>query len=258
MSDGQADRILAPGEVFIPPRLAGMGTRLAAQVLDLLILCSSLLALTLVLTAAWVPGPFLPYICSTASVAYFAIAEGVRGRTVGKMILGLRVLHADGSALDAQGSVLRNLGRLLWIPPLPGAIVEAAVLLADPHRRRLGDLLAGTVVVRDRNPQLSRALLLRYTYREQPVHPLEVLEQIALTPSEYEALRVFCFRTRTISPRRRDELATKLLAPLYERGGIPQPKGIAQEELLIDLLHFEGQTFGRRAPGIITPPAGRE
>ena len=79
--------------------------------------------------------------------AYFVATELVWGQTLGKRLLGLRVVRADGSRADAGPIVIRNLVRLVdWLPFL--YVVGGITVLATGERRlRLGDLAAGTRVV---------------------------------------------------------------------------------------------------------------
>ena len=79
--------------------------------------------------------------------AYFVATELVWGQTLGKRLLGLRVVRADGSRADAGPIVIRNLVRLVdWLPFL--YVVGAISVFATGERRlRLGDLAAGTRVV---------------------------------------------------------------------------------------------------------------
>ena len=80
-------------------------------------------------------------------LAYFSATEIAWGATVGKRVLGLRVIAADGSAPSPGAIVLRNVVRFVdWLPSLyiVGAI---AVLAGGDPRRRLGDRVAKTLVV---------------------------------------------------------------------------------------------------------------
>ncbi len=71
-----------------------------------------------------------------------------QGQTPGKKALGLRVVAANGARLDGEGVFLRNLVRA--IDGLPAFMfIGGLVSLCEPHRRRLGDLVAGTLVVRE-------------------------------------------------------------------------------------------------------------
>lgn len=78
--------------------------------------------------------------------AYFVLCEWLVGQTLGKRLLGIRVRGQDGRRPTLRAVVLRNFLR----PPLllPAAyVVGSIVLLVTPRRQRVGDLLAGTVVV---------------------------------------------------------------------------------------------------------------
>jgi uncharacterized RDD family membrane protein YckC len=84
--------------------------------------------------------------------AYFFGSELVWAQTLGKRLLGLRVVRADGSKADAGPVFVRNLVRLVdWLPALYvfGAI---AVFATGERRQRLGDLAAGTRVVSGATP----------------------------------------------------------------------------------------------------------
>lgn len=81
------------------------------------------------------------------AMAYFILPEGAIGKTPGKALLGLRVVHSDGEALTWGGAVVRNLLRLIdgMFFYLVGFLL---VVLTDMHQR-LGDMAADTVVVED-------------------------------------------------------------------------------------------------------------
>src|SRR5262249_16711541 len=74
-----------------------------------------------------------------------------RGQTVGKRLLGLRVVDARGFRLEPAQVIVRNLMR--FVDALPGLyLVGGAACFFHPHHRRLGDVAAGTVVVRNSAP----------------------------------------------------------------------------------------------------------
>lgn len=86
------------------------------------------------------------------SLAYMALAEWLwRGQTVGKRLLGLRVVDAGGFRLEPSQVIVRNLMR--FVDALPALyFVGGIACLVSRHRQRLGDLAAGTVVIRAPNP----------------------------------------------------------------------------------------------------------
>jgi uncharacterized RDD family membrane protein YckC len=79
---------------------------------------------------------------------YFAGLEiALGGRTLGKMALGLRVVTAEGGSPGKSALLIRNLVRSLDL------VVGVVLVAIDPLSRRLGDRLAGTLVVHDRRPE---------------------------------------------------------------------------------------------------------
>jgi uncharacterized RDD family membrane protein YckC len=80
-------------------------------------------------------------------IAYHALMEWRYARTVGKHLVGVRVLEADGSRLTLRSSLIRNVARLVDVLPAFYAVGIVALALSDRYRR-VGDRLAGTAVVR--------------------------------------------------------------------------------------------------------------
>ncbi|GAA5784132.1 RDD family protein [Chitiniphilus shinanonensis] len=117
------------------------------------------------------------------------------GRTPGKRMLGLQVLREDGLPVGWRESVLRNVLRAIDFMPLCYGIGLGAMLL-DARFRRIGDLVAGTIVV----------------YREQPT-PLPKALDVApvalpfpLTPDEQRTLVDLVERVHAVPPQRQLEL----------------------------------------------------
>lgn len=79
-------------------------------------------------------------------LAYYTLTEGMWGYTVGKGQVGLRVVHPDGSEVRPKSAFLRAVGG--WIDALPVAFVLGGLVIArDGYGQRIGDKLAGTLVV---------------------------------------------------------------------------------------------------------------
>ena len=79
-------------------------------------------------------------------IAYYVVMEKVRGATLGKMAMGLKVVKQDGAALDWQASVVRNVLRI--IDGLFFYLVGAIVIWVSKGKQRLGDMAAHTLVVK--------------------------------------------------------------------------------------------------------------
>src|SRR5262245_43844778 len=87
-------------------------------------------------------GFFLVYL------AYFVVLEALWSRTLGKFVQGLVVRKLDGSRCDWTGALIRGFLRLFEVNPLLlGGLPAGLVIIASQRKQRIGDLLAGTVVV---------------------------------------------------------------------------------------------------------------
>jgi uncharacterized RDD family membrane protein YckC len=81
---------------------------------------------------------------------YHFLMEGLLGWTLGKKVIGTRVVQADGSPVTLRGAFVRNLLRPIDAEYPLGVFLGTAILALTPRRQRLGDLAAGTLVVEDR------------------------------------------------------------------------------------------------------------
>jgi uncharacterized RDD family membrane protein YckC len=220
--------IVTPEGVPLRFGLATAGERFGAFFLDLVLIVVAIWLLTIVVVFAEAYGDWLGVFLLLAFFAlrnfYFVWFEIRRGRTLGKRMLGIRVIDREGGPLRGEAIFARNLTREIefWVPTavilFPGivsggaaaavlAIAWALVMLFFPlfnrDRRRLGDLLAGTIVV-----SAPRAVLLadlgsvpshrgrkRHTFSEQAldaygIHELHVLEDILRRPRSRVRARV--------------------------------------------------------------------
>jgi uncharacterized RDD family membrane protein YckC len=84
---------------------------------------------------------------------YYAISEILCGRTIGKALLGLKVVSLSGG-MSRWRMLVRNLIRIVWTVPYLGygllLFADFVLVCATPKNQRLGDLIAGTTVVRAR------------------------------------------------------------------------------------------------------------
>ena len=81
-------------------------------------------------------------------LAYFALLEALWSRTLGKFFQGLVVRKLDGSRCDWKASLIRSALRIVEVNPLLlGGLPAGLVIIASARKQRIGDLLAGTLVV---------------------------------------------------------------------------------------------------------------
>lgn len=142
--------------------LAGIGSRMAAALLDMFLLWIGMMVLTFVYSTVssgwglegrlggWV-GAVLILLFFLLFWGYFTLFEALNGgRTLGKQALGIRVVMDTGRPVTPTGAVIRNLVRPLdCYFPIPFAPAMLGILL-HPSNKRPGDMVAGTIVVRDR------------------------------------------------------------------------------------------------------------
>ena len=80
-------------------------------------------------------------------LAYFVVLEALWSRTLGKFVQGLVVRKLDGSRCDWGAAVIRGILRIVEVNPLLGILPAGLAIIFSKRKQRLGDLLAGTVVV---------------------------------------------------------------------------------------------------------------
>ena len=156
----QQHGVETPEQVEVRLELAGVGSRTAAQAIDWLILIAVGLLLFGVgfgvlglwraggAAGGWVLALFILLVFGY-QLGYFALFEALNGgRTPGKQALGIRVVMDTGHAITPTAAVVRTLARLLdcFLLPLLGFLL----IVFSKSNKRLGDMAAGTIVVRDR------------------------------------------------------------------------------------------------------------
>ena len=161
-------QVATPERVSVDLPIAGLGSRAMAYVVDLGLLGA--MGLVLYFSASFfVPDPVNAAL-GLSSLARALVAVGGffvmwvywtllevtwHGQTPGKRLLRIRVVKADGSPVTLFSSAVRNLLRIVDF--LPACYpVGLITMLVDKKHRRLGDLMAGTVLVRDEKIDLSR------------------------------------------------------------------------------------------------------
>ncbi|HSP09279.1 MAG TPA: RDD family protein [Candidatus Dormibacteraeota bacterium] len=147
--------VATPERVSFDYQVAGLGTRAIAQLLDLLIVGGILTAVYLVALAAELASAdtiaaLIAVIGSFVVIfGYFWVSESLwSGQTIGKKVFRLRVVGDRGEPLTFMQAGIRNVVRIVDFLPYAYGI-GLVVLFANGRGKRLGDLAAGTVVVKD-------------------------------------------------------------------------------------------------------------
>ena len=126
-----------------------VGRRIAAAIIDGLLLVvvgfAAIILATLVFDSALL-GTFLAGIYGLAAFAYFVYMEGAYGQTVGKRVMDIVVVGEDGSKIDMRAAAIRNVLRI--VDGFAAYQVGLVAMLTNDNRQRVGDMVAGTIVVR--------------------------------------------------------------------------------------------------------------
>jgi uncharacterized RDD family membrane protein YckC len=147
---------------------------------------------------------------------YYVVFESLwGGLTPGRRALGLRVIKEGGYPITPIDSVLRNLLRAADFLPF-GYALGLVTMVVDGRFRRLGDLVAGTVVVIEERVQVSAPLGLSFTIEELDALP----PRPALSADELEAIELFLRRMQSLSEAREAELAQMVAPLLADRLGV--------------------------------------
>lgn len=155
--------LTTPEQVCLSYQLAGLFTRSVAYLIDAAIMAAFMLGAAMAFLA--VPGVFgivlILLIIFATLLGYFILFEALwSGQSPGKRAMNIRVMDASGGRLTLANIAIRNLIRLVdMLPTL--MFLGGVVAFIDPHHRRLGDMAANTIVVRDRKVGLPKSVVRR-------------------------------------------------------------------------------------------------
>ncbi len=224
-------RIVSPEAVALSLDLAGLGSRMIALIIDLLVQTAVLLPLGIAFAAAGGPGSTALTIAFVVTLflvwfGYFPFFEGIwNGRTPGKRAQSLRVVRTDGHPVSLGPVLVRNILRL--VDQLPTLYMVGVIsILLTRRSQRLGDLAAGTVVVRERRRAAPQPMELS----EEKDGAAAGIDASGLTERDYELIRSFLQR-RDLAPHVRQSLARDVVEAISPRVGGPPP-GADEEEFL--------------------------
>ncbi|HEX5385156.1 MAG TPA: stage II sporulation protein M [Gemmatimonadales bacterium] len=222
-----------PEHVVLDLEIAGFGSRVLAALLDRLLLVgltAAAVGLALLAAAAgivprggWFAAIPLLIVFAVWN-GYFILFEGLRGgQTPGKRWVGLRVVRDTGHPVTLGDAAVRDLLRAADFLP-PPYLIGMLLTAFHPRAKRLGDLVAGTVVVRDRpleagTPRVTRA----------SITP-DRLAAPQLTEAEFRLLSGFAERAGTLAAEVRERLAARLAGRLTDR--LPERGGSLAERLI--------------------------
>ncbi len=220
--------VRTPESISFSYELAGLGSRFLALAFDMFVqvvlFFGILWAITLIASHAGpqqrhgAPGAgaaesfgiaIIVTIVFVLFFGYFIAFEGLwNGATPGKKLLGIRVVRDGGYPLDLGASFIRNVIRIGELA-LAFYAVSALITLLSPENKRLGDMAAGTLVVRDSRVQQLHAILEK---AEVPEARAAMLSQ-----DEHAIIDRFIARRSAMAPQARRELAFRIADRVRKR-----------------------------------------
>lgn len=230
-------RIDTPESVDLSLDTAGIGSRIFASLIDAAIQwgVAGLLALV-----TWLVGEVIgervawSQLTDSVMIAILLLALGLlfsayrllfeaiwNGQTVGKRVAGIRVVQANGLPVTFLQVLIRNLIRIVDF--LPGFYALGMVsIMVTQRSQRLGDLTAGTVVIRSRSvgaPQVPTALSQTAAVDLTPLR--ESVRK--LTEEDLQVVRTFWERRAALEPEVRDRIAAQIVRMLITKMGWSEP-----------------------------------
>lgn len=244
-------RINTPESVDLAFEPVGLGSRFIAALIDSLIQFAITLAILAVLavttglseigldTAENIGVAILMLAIALLYACYKLLFEAVwNGQTPGKRLTGIRVVRSNGLPVTFIQVLIRNLMRIVDFLP-SWYVLGSLCVLASRHNQRLGDMAAGTVVVRDRKaavPTVPTVL------NRAPTCDLNVLREHSrrLSEADLNPARSFLERRNQLEGAHRTRVAQHIALSLATRMGWQEE--ITHPELFLeDVLHVRAQ-----------------
>jgi uncharacterized RDD family membrane protein YckC len=257
-----------PEQVDLRLPVAGIGSRLLAHVVDVLILVIAYVLLLLLIALTFSGKPAAAAVNQTTSAAenwwiagiifvhfavvwgYFVLFEAFwRGQTPGKAIMKLRVIKDSGRGITLFESMARNLMRVVDL--FPGFYLTGVIaMLCNRSAKRLGDMVAGTLVVHERpgeqpllthNSRTFTAGFFPEPPRPEPFAAAAAARTDQALPSDAVArlksddlhlIETFFARALDLTVERRAELAARVAATICTRMAFVRPESLEPERLL--------------------------
>ncbi|RMI34132.1 RDD family protein [Nocardia stercoris] len=236
----------------IPTRAAAFLIDLLVQAVILNVLTAGLLLLVFQLRPddAWVATGFLLIFVGVLAGYPIACETLLHGRTPGKLALGLRVVRDDGGPIDFRHALTRGLGGTIVDFWMLGGFGAVAVVTSacSPRGRRVGDILAGTVVVHNVSRVPYPALAVAPPWLAAWAHRLDLS---GLTEDLALPVRTYLTRFPTLTPEVRHNLGHALVIAVCGRLRVPAPAGYPPMHILAAVV-AERQ---RRTLAPAVPPA---
>jgi uncharacterized RDD family membrane protein YckC len=231
------DLIETPENVELQRRLAGIGSRFIAGLMDtLLITLMYIVLLLLFLTLGiniisqvgisnvlemWMLAIMI-FVAFLIYWGYFVLFEmWTNGQSPGKKYMKIRVVMLEGGGISLNSIAVRNLLRV--VDAIGFYAVAGIAMFVTKKVQRLGDLAAGTVVISEEIPDYSARYDKKKRVLDNQAITSTVLEATGLKPEEYRILHNYWLRRGELTIEARSRILPQLLQPIFVRMGQSMP-----------------------------------
>lgn len=228
--------ITTPEHISVRYKLAGLGSRAAAQLIDwiILLVVQILFVISFIqstekfsVKANGLMPAILILVLFIINWGYFMLFEFfTAGRTPGKMLMGLRVVQDNGQPLTFLSSFLRNILRLIDFLPILYVIGILMIFLHSRHKR-IGDLAAGTIVVFEnkRKRRNKDPLLAEIEQKGIDINslPLDERSLKKIGSQEWKILKTYMERRTSMSDEDRKKLTVDVARIIFPILGMAPP-----------------------------------
>jgi uncharacterized RDD family membrane protein YckC len=243
--------IVTPEAVVLDFETAGIASRALARTIDALIQGALLFALVLLVVLV-LPGTagIVVAIVGVAAilVGYPILCEVLmRGRSPGKAALGLRVVTVEGAPVSGRHAFVRSaLGTIDFLLP-PGGLFAVIACLLSPRGQRFGDLVAGTIVLRERSAT-APAMAVWFNPPAGLEGYAQTLDVTNVTDRQFAVVRAFLLRVHELAPEARVAMSLRLATPLAAALHHRPPPGVHPELFLVCVAAAYQRRRGMPAP----------
>ena len=218
--------VVTPEAVLLELPTAGVATRAFARLIDLATQAALFISLGMLLSvAAGSSGAMVVLVVATSFFVLIVYPIGLevlwRGRSVGKFVLGLRVVGVDGAPEVPRQAVVRGLVALVDIYASLGFLALLSAMFS-PSSQRSGDLAAGTVVIRVRGGGAAHTPIAFHPPVGYEAY-VATLDVGRLSDEDFSLVREFLLRSSTMSTEARATMAVEMADAVRQRIGHTLP-----------------------------------
>jgi len=230
-------QVKTPEHISLQFQLAGLGSRTTAFIIDQLILAVINILLIILMLVVIIGEKNILGIASVSSVmfsaiiillfiinwGYFVVLEFFSGgKTIGKRIVGIRVIQENGHSLTLLSSFIRNLFRIIDFLPV-SYFLGIMMIFFHPKHKRLGDLVAGTIVVHERKEKSNKLSPIEKEIEQRGLSKEEIMIDEwtlqSIDQKDWNLIKTYSERLLQLEQVERDDLTQQVAQLIFPKLG---------------------------------------